>query len=300
MTAVDGAYPVETDRFDRFGDRTVRWLRRTGSGTPILLLGGCGVPYPLWDPVLEHLSDADVIRMDRPGLSGTEWPGVLPRLTEETDTLSQLLKHVNEPVIVAAHSMAGPHAEALARHHPDLVAGVVFVDGSLSWRPRLPNRDKMWQRLARQGGTMANLPAASGLTRFLQRRMMQWQAFSTQPSAVTEPVIGRDAVAMVIAEQAAYARQLWDLSELRTRHPWPAAPATVLTAVARGYPDWVRDQARLARLLDAEHVVLTDAKHLIMLDRPDAIADAIADAIRQLAAGVESDSMPVTVDADSA
>lgn len=268
------ALRAETDRTDRFGGRTVRWLRRPGAGPPVLLLGGCGVPYPCWAPMFEHLPDADLIRMDRPGLSGTPWPGRLPRLAEETQTLAGLVDQVGEPVITVAHSMAGPHAEALARNRPDLVAGLVLVDSSLTWHPRLPAAEVMWQRLACHGGTVTDRPLLSGLTRYLHRQLLRWQAHSDR-FAVDGSITDSDAVAMIIAEQAACDRQLWDLGELRGWRSWPGVPAVVMTAVARGRPRWVDDQARLARLLGADHVVLTDAKHLIMLDRPDAVAAAV-------------------------
>lgn len=240
----------------------------------MLLLGGCGVPYSFWQPVIDHLPGADLIRMDRPGLSGTPWPGRLPRLAEETQTLAELLDQVCEPAIIVAHSMAGPHAEALARKRPDLVAGLVLVDASLTWQPRLPGGEVVWQRLARHGGTVTSRPLLSGLTRYLHRELVRWQAYG-DPAVVDGSITDFDAVAMIIAEQAACDRQLWDLAALRGQQPWPGMPAVVMTAVAPGRPRWPADQARLARLLAADHIVLTDAKHLIMLDRPDAIADAV-------------------------
>ena len=85
----------------------------------------------------------------------------------------------------------------------------------------------------------------------------------------------RDAVPSVIAEHAAYAQQVWDLARLRESFPWPDIPTVVLTAAGEGVPRWVADQRRLARLLRARQVVIDDSRHLIMLDRPDAVVDAI-------------------------
>lgn len=275
VAAVERAAGLETDRIDRFAGRAVRWLRRHGTGTPVLLLGGCGVPFPFWQPLFDHLRVADLIRMDRPGMSGTEWPGGLPRLADEVDTLAGLLDHVGAPAIIAAHSMAGPHAEALARERPDLVAGLVLVDSTVSWRPRPAGGDRTWRWLARRGRTAAGLGQAWKLTDFLQRRMTAWQAHNPDSVVVTGSVADPDAAAMIIAEQAACQQQLWDLGKLRARSPWPATPAAVLTAAGPGHRTWVSDQGRLARLLGAEHMVLSDAKHLIMLDRPDAVAAAV-------------------------
>jgi pimeloyl-ACP methyl ester carboxylesterase len=49
----------------------------------------------------------------------------------------------------------------------------------------------------------------------------------------------------------------------------------VLTAASGGLRRWVADQRRLAQLLGARQVVIDDSRHLVMLDRPDVVVDAI-------------------------
>lgn len=49
----------------------------------------------------------------------------------------------------------------------------------------------------------------------------------------------------------------------------------LLTAADASDGQWIDEQARLARLLEARHVVVEQSKHLMMLDRPDAIVGAI-------------------------
>jgi pimeloyl-ACP methyl ester carboxylesterase len=39
---------------------------------------------------------------------------------------------------------------------------------------------------------------------------------------------------------------------------------------------WVAKQARLADVLNARQVVVTDSRHLMMIDRPDIVAEAVA------------------------
>ena len=85
----------------------------------------------------------------------------------------------------------------------------------------------------------------------------------------------RETLAHVIAEQAAYAQQLLDLAELRRTADFPAVPVVVLTAAGDGGKQWVADQARLAELLHGRQVVVEDSRHLIMLDRPDLVAEAV-------------------------
>ena len=85
----------------------------------------------------------------------------------------------------------------------------------------------------------------------------------------------RDAMASVVAEQAAYRQQLWNLHEIRVARPWPPLPTIVLTAGGAGGAGWVEVQRDLADRLGAEHVVLDDARHMIMLDEPEAIVAAV-------------------------
>jgi pimeloyl-ACP methyl ester carboxylesterase len=84
-----------------------------------------------------------------------------------------------------------------------------------------------------------------------------------------------DTIASVVAEQAAYAEQAWDLAELRKEYIWPAVPTIVLTAAEKRGGRWIAKQAQLAEILNARQVVVEDSRHLIMIDRPDVVAEAV-------------------------
>src|SRR5512133_2505809 len=116
MARIQAGLPA--DGLALLGGRMVHVASQPGAGPPILLLGGCGVPSYDWDLVAELLPDLALLRLDRPGLLGSPWPGELPRLADEVATLEALLVTVG-PAAVVAHSMAGFHAEALARKRPD-------------------------------------------------------------------------------------------------------------------------------------------------------------------------------------
>jgi pimeloyl-ACP methyl ester carboxylesterase len=88
------------------------------------------------------------------------------------------------------------------------------------------------------------------------------------------------AVASVIAEQAAYGQQVQDLAELRERLPFPEIEVVVLTAAGDGGRQWVADQARLARLLRGRQVVSQQSRHLMMIDQPDLVHEAVT-SVRQ-------------------
>ena len=258
--------------------RVVHLLSQPGSGPPIVLLGGCGVPSYDWDLVAELLPDLALIRLDRPGLMGAPWPDKLPLLAAEVATLEALLVTV-EPAVVVAHSMAAFHAEALVRRRPDLVVGLVLADGSVKRAPQRPRPRLGWLWLARLVRRVMAVRPLRPVGSFAQRLLFSAQSHHRFFDPV-RPLARRtfrepDTIASVLAEQAAYAEQAWDLAQLRKTLRWPEIPTIVLTAAAGTPSRWIADQARLAATLNAGHIVVEDSRHLIMIDRPDVVAEAV-------------------------
>jgi len=260
------------------GGRLVRVTVEPGDSPPVILLAGCGMPSYAWDPVVRLLAGHRIVRLDRPGMGGTPWPGRLPTLAEETATVTELAAEHPSGVVVA-HSMASFHAEATIRRRPDLVAGLVLVDGSVEPTPRPPVGEGAWLAVARGAERAAQIPALAALgpvadritvTAQSRRRLldeMDPRSFSTYSTS--------DAVASVIAESAAYRRQARDLLRIRLDDSWPAGfPVEVVTAGAGGRRA-LRRQGELATLLGGRQTVLSDSRHLVMLDEPQAIADAV-------------------------
>ncbi len=271
-----------------FGGRAVRWSRVAGRSPAVLLLGGCGVGSWVWPALTALLGDRSVIMMDRPGMAGTPWPGRLPTLAEEIATLAGLLDQVGTGagsgtgVVVVGHSMAGPHAEALARSRPDLVTGLVLADGSTEAEPKTPDpaAERRWLTAAKVARRAMRLRPVQPLGPVVDRvlsasQSRRLQLFDDVSPAARTAYRDPDTVAMVVAEQAAYDRQLADLDQLRATNDLPEIPVRVVTAAADGGESWVRAQDALARRLHGEQVVLPDSRHLVMLDRPDALAAAI-------------------------
>jgi pimeloyl-ACP methyl ester carboxylesterase len=266
----------------RLAGRLVRVSGQSGRRPAVLLLGGCGVPSTLWQPVVDLLPDREVVLLDRPGLAGTPWPGRLPTLSEEVDTLNALVQCVGGPVVLVAHSMAGPHAEGLARTHPEQVLGLVLVDASVEWRLRRPAaldliRQRSWLILARSVRRLAGVLPARALSRGVARLVVVSQSGLRLGDDIPglDTLTGPDAVASVLAEQGAYTEQLRDLQQLREQREWSALPTIVLTATGDGGQRWVDDQRRLADLLGGTQILVEEARHLMMLDSPASIAEAV-------------------------
>lgn len=249
-------------------------------GTPILLLGGCAVPSYAFRPVESALVGRWCVALDRPGMVDTPWPGRLPTLAEEVATLLELCEAVGEPPVVVAHSMAGPHVEALVREHPGSVSGLVLLDASIEVDAKPPTAaaERAWLAMSRLALEGARLPPFAVAASF-STRVAVWSQSQRLRLNYSRPPGARalfqrpDTLASVVAEQAAYADQLADLETLLGSTTWPGTPAVVLTAGTR--QGWVRKQRVLAHRLGARQVVVDDSRHLMMLDRPDAVADAI-------------------------
>ncbi|GAA3569735.1 alpha/beta hydrolase [Microlunatus spumicola] len=249
-------------------------------GTPVLLLPGCAVPSYAFRPVETALPGRWLVALDRPGMVDTPWPGRLPSLAEEVATLLELCEAVGTPPVVVAHSMAGPHAEALVRQHPGSVSGLVLLDASVEVEARRPSAafDRAWlaaSRVALEGSRLPPFAVAAALS----TRVAVWSQsqrlridYSRPPG--TEELFRRpDTLATLVAEQAAYGDQLADLQDLLETTTWPGTPGVVLTAGTRA--GWVRKQRVLAHRVGARQVVVDDSRHLMMVDRPDAVADAV-------------------------
>ena len=188
------------------GNRLVHLVEASGGRPTVVLLGGCGVPYYQWDEVVAGLAPLATVRMDRPGMSGTHCPGVLPTLAAEVATLDALLRRIDGPCVVVAHSMAGPHAEAFARAHPERLAGLVLVDGTADPRPRPQRSQPAWVAVARVVHALAIVPPVRLLGSLADRVLVANQS-SRRLRDPAHPMAraayrNRDAIASVVAEQA--------------------------------------------------------------------------------------------------
>jgi pimeloyl-ACP methyl ester carboxylesterase len=255
----------------------------TGAGPAVLLLSGLGGAWFDWDRVVPLLDGYTVVAMDRPGLGRSAPARRLPTLAAEVARIAAVAARLPAPVLLVAHSLAGWHAEAYARTHPDQVAGVVLVDPSVVERPpRLrPLRIAPWLGLR----PLARPAAARALGTRVRAGIAARQSLHGDPAdpALIAEVYGRpDTLRAVVGELATYSRLGAALVRLRGAAAWPTpAPLRVLTALAgpvrrTAAEQWLVDHRRLAAAApDGTCVPLPDAAHQVMWDRPDAVADAV-------------------------
>ena len=108
------------------------FLRRVGTGGPsIVFEAGGASSSAMWWPLQDRLADlTTVVAYDRAGLGWSD-PAPLPRSIEDrTADLHAVLTTagIPPPYVLVGLSYGGPLIRLFAARHPELVAGLVFVD----------------------------------------------------------------------------------------------------------------------------------------------------------------------------
>ncbi|MFI0373615.1 alpha/beta fold hydrolase [Actinomadura sp. 1N219] len=260
-------------------------------GVPLLLTSGLGGAWFDWTPTVERLRDEYRITVfDRPGLGLSPAASSRPTLRRDTAVMEALAERAGRPVIVLAHSMAAFPAEALARTSPERVLGMVLADPSCEpvRRPAraLPLGAVLNPLAAATGAVLgatrlATVAGPFGRRQILRRTSRRGEAV---PDEVVRSVYRRGTViGTVIGEEIAYREMAADLARLRDRRPFPPLPLVVVTALGdldtpEKQREWAEGHARLAAMTPhGRHVELQDALHMVPLDRPDVLADAVSE-----------------------
>lgn len=250
-----------------------------GERPVVVFLNGCAMSRHTWHRVVPLLPDRQMVLFDRPGMDGTPWPGAMPTLADEVSTLVDVIGQ-RGPAVLVAHSMAAFHAEALARIRPDLVRGLILVDPSVEWLVQPPSHPPVWAaHLVRR---LTQVPPIDWSGHFAHR-IGVWAQSHEARDGLGRQIRKRlgnlyrspDALAMCVAEFLSYRAQAWDLQGVRRSHPWPQTPGVILSALDGEGARLAEPQARLGRLLGLPVRRVGRARHLLMLDRPQVVADAI-------------------------
>ncbi|GHF32913.1 MULTISPECIES: alpha/beta fold hydrolase [Streptomyces] len=260
---------------------------REGKGPVCVLSAGLGMGWFDWDPLVPLLAPyRTVVRFDRPGLGFSASSPEPPTASGEAGRIAGVLDALDlaGPVTVVGHSLAGFHAEAFARLYPERTAGLVLVDGSVEEDARPAPGRELRTAAARLRGLAfagAGLPRALGpALRRLSVRAASVKRQDPAPAELVRRTYGTARVARaVLMENARYRDVAAELEELRTHHSLPPVPVTVLAASPGSGSwlerRWLQRQRALADRLDGRFEAVAPAGHLLMYDRPQAIAAAV-------------------------
>lgn len=194
--------------------------------------------------------------------------------------------------MLVGHSLAAFHAEAFARLYPARTAAVLLVDGSVE--PRARARPLPGARVATALGLAgaARLLALPYLLGPPGRRLVVRLATARGRDPAPRALVRRcyrsaRALRAALLENTCYLDQAAELLSLRRELPLTAPVALLVAGSAFGRPA-ARDgrpgpgarrrldrQARLAAELGGALHTVAPAGHLLMLDQPAAVAEAV-------------------------
>ena len=259
------------------GDRRLHLLCTGTVGPTVVIEQGAGEPAIFWRPVQEKVSEfARVCTYDRAGYGWSDPCRASRTIQERAEELAALLENaaVPGPFVLVAHSYGGLIVRWFAREHRDQVAGLVLVDtaeeGSIFGEDVLSfySRVRMFPRV------MA-FAAQVGLPRALRRCFPSLRAplSFVKPSefaATADDLASLLRVKPPLSEPGGFG-SLGDLPLIVIEHgkPFPG-PFALLEK------SWAAGQRRLAALsTKGELIRAQKSNHMIHLDQPDLVVDAI-------------------------
>jgi pimeloyl-ACP methyl ester carboxylesterase len=258
-----------------------------GDAPVVLLASGLGGCWQGWDLVVPLLSArCRVVRFDRPGLGRSEPAPGRPSLVREVRLMTALLDRlgVGGPVVVAGHSMGGLHAEAFARLCPRRTAGVVLTEAETDRQVGAPRRWPGARVMAARatGGAfrLAGLSqlVAPGLRRLgVRTQSVTGRDPSDSGDTYRSAYGGAHVLTAALVERVLFRDVVAELAVLRGRAGFPSVPLRVLSGPAA---DVEAKHRKLAAMSPLGRYVQADASlHMMPVDRPGLIADAVLDCV---------------------
>jgi 3-oxoadipate enol-lactonase len=241
------------------------YVEEHGSGPPLALVHGLGGSVEIWRRQVDDLAgDFRVTAYDLRGAGKSavpEGPYTVQQLVDDLDSLLAALGL--ESALLLGHSLGGTVALKYAADHPERVLGVVGV-GAVAELPE-QGREGMLTRaetVEAQGmGAIAETVATNGTApSFRERHPEGYRAFvalleSNDPAgyaALCRAVAGIDIVP--------------DLERIE-------APVLLIAGDRDMVSPPAANEANAARIPNARYVPIEDCAHIVMLERPEELAE---------------------------
>jgi 3-oxoadipate enol-lactonase len=236
---------------------------RRGQGAPLVLIHGYPLDHSIWDPIapfLEH--NFDLIIPDLRGFGESDVMEADDSIVDYASDIAGLLTHLKiRKAYVAGHSMGGYVALAFGREYEERVAGLAMVASQMA--ADTPERKEGRYATARQ-------VLGSGVGGVVESMAPK---LSSQPElqAFARNLISRQPPLGIFSALHAMAQRM-DSSEIFAGFPFPVVivhgDADALIPVERG-------REMKAALPAAHFVELPGAGHLLMMENPEGVAEAL-------------------------
>ncbi|MBQ5945867.1 alpha/beta fold hydrolase [Massilia sp. ST3] len=265
---------------ERFEIKGMLVERHGRGGRPLVLIPGLASGPWVWQDIIRRFGGEHTLYVvTLPGFDGRPAPGGAP-FEGAREALRELVgsRRLDQPVLIG-HSMGGALAFAVAADLGARVGGVVSLDGL----PVFPGTEGLdpAQRPQMAAGMQARMAAAApGAYAEQQRQYMRGQGVLDMGKADDlTPLLLR-------SDRAAVGAYMADLLALDLRPSLAKISAPVLVLVPYFEPDASQDQLTAAAKVEhyrsllpglpsAELLPVAPARHFLMIDQPDALADAL-------------------------
>ncbi len=289
------------------GGRSVHLdCRGHGSPTVVLESGADTSGSALWFPVHRQVASfTRVCSYDRAGLMWSESAGDGPRdPVAVVSDLQRTLRTANEspPYVMVGASLGGPFTMIFTKYHGSEVAGLVFVDAA--------HPDQTDRLAAATGHPEEGIPAALKVLRYLvwtglPRLLIPEPTVKELPPDIVRAIGAYQPVSLAASFDEAQAmestlreagtfRDLGDrpLAVLSRGKPWSAYSETERAGTSMTREQFDRMQQVWSEMQMEEaswstqstHRTLDDSSHVIQLERPDAVVDAVRAVVSQVRA----------------
>jgi len=269
--------------------RLVHVIERSGSSHPVVFESGMGGTVLDWMVVMGQLpGDVRAFAYDRAGLGWSDPPRAPRSPAVIADEFVAVLQAaaLPGPYVLVAHSMGSRYVRIFAQRHPELVLGLVLVDGyHEAWDAALGSaavasfvaaRVRMWNGIA--------LLSRVGISRLLGARMVSLlgpdlQHLPSDQRARYAAVASRPGGLRTAGDELRFGADANDLLAAQSYGELPLRVITHGVPFPNGEQEhaWQESQREIASRSTRGKVIRAEgAGHQVMIARPDLVTAEIA------------------------
>lgn len=282
------AHPAPAPLIDVGGH--AMYLSCTGSGSPTVVLeSGLGESSAYWGLIAQRVGQRTrVCAYDRAGRGWSETvagPRDASAIAADLHTLLERA-HVAGPYVLVGHSSGAQYVRVFAGQYPNLVAGVVLLDGQPAEAfTQLPNY-RSFYRWYRRVSTLFPALARVGVARLIYHGA----AFGDLPEAAQDiERVNFSSTRQAQSQRDEFTELPMSLAQARAVHTLGARPLFVVTAAREAQRGWLAAQDDLAALsTNSAHLVLPDVTHMTLIEKKkgaEASSRAIGDVVDSVRRG---------------